>query len=114
MAEKRRFERKMMPVEFRGRDTRGYGQLIFDGIELSAGGTFIESDLLLEQGDALSLEFRLPGMERALRAQARVAWVQRFPRENQHAGMGIEFLAMAEEDRVELTKYIEGARSQDS
>jgi uncharacterized protein (TIGR02266 family) len=107
MAEKRKFDRKPMPVEFRGRDTRGYGQLVFDATDLSPGGAFIKSDLLLEQGEALSLDFKLPGVERSLRAHAKVAWVQRFPKEGESAGMGIEFLAMTEDDRRALTKYIE-------
>jgi uncharacterized protein (TIGR02266 family) len=108
MAEKRKFDRKPMPVEFRGRDTRGYGQLVFDGTDLSAGGAFIKSDLLLEQGEALSLEFKLPGLTRPLRAHARVAWVQRFPKEGESAGMGIEFLAMTDDDRTALAQYIQG------
>ena len=41
-----------------------------------------------------------------MRAQARVAWVRRFPKEGESGGMGVEFLAMGEEDRSVLGAYL--------
>ena len=70
------------------------------GEDLSPGGAFIKSDLLLEPGDGLALEFRVPGVPRLMRAQARVAWVRRFPQDGRAAGMGVEFLTMTDEDRA--------------
>ncbi|MHB8877403.1 MAG: PilZ domain-containing protein, partial [Myxococcaceae bacterium] len=101
-SEHRRFQRKALQVDFRGKDAEGAGQLLFEGQDLSAGGAFIRSDLLLEQGDRLSLEFRVPGVPRLMRAQARVAWVRRFPDGSEPPGMGLEFLTMTEEDRAVL------------
>ena len=93
-------------MEFVGKDARGEGQLLFEAADLSAGGTFLKSDLLLETGEALTVEFHVPGVPRTLSAQAKVAWVRRFPAENEQAGMGVAFLAMREEDRDLLDDYL--------
>ena len=105
-ADQRRHERKSVAVDFRGKDTAGAGQLWFKGADISAGGSFLKADLLLELGESLALEFRVPGVPRLMRAQARVAWVRRFPEGDEPAGMGVEFLAMTEEDRAVLTRYL--------
>ena len=86
----RRHTRKAVQVRFSCRDEDGEGELFFDSSDLSTGGTFLVSDLLFEQGDPLTLEFALPGGA-ALRCEARVAWVRRFPGSGEQAGMGIEF-----------------------
>ncbi len=103
----RRYERKTLQVDVRARNTVGAGQLLFEGTDLSAGGSFLRSDLLLEEGETLVLEFRVPGVPRLMKAQARVAWVRRFPRPNEEPGMGVEFLAMTDDDRQVLTEYLE-------
>lgn len=108
----RRFERKAVTVDFQARDAHGAGQLMFQSADLSAGGTFLKSDLLLEQGEALSLEFTVPSPlgPRTVRTQARVAWVRRFPHGGEAAGMGVEFVSMDEGDRDALSAHIrEGA-----
>ncbi len=108
--DQRRFERKAVSVDFQARDAHGAGQLVFQSADLSAGGTFLKSDLLLELGEALSLEFTLPatpgGAPRSVRTQARVAWVRRFPQGGEAAGMGVEFVSMDEDDRQALTAYV--------
>ena len=98
-AEQRRHARRALSVEFRGKDAGGEGELTLVGADLSAGGTFLRCDVLLEPGETLSLEFHLPGSAAPLSAQARVAWVRRFPDGDAPPGMGIEFLAMSEADR---------------
>lgn len=103
----RRFERKALQVDVRARNTVGAGQLLFEGTDLSPGGSFLRSELLLEEGETLVLEFRVPGVPRLMKAQARVAWVRRFPRPEEDAGMGVEFLAMSEEDRQVLVEYLQ-------
>ncbi|MBI3182455.1 MAG: PilZ domain-containing protein [Myxococcales bacterium] len=105
--EQRRFPRIVLPVDFHGRDAEGTGQLFFEGADVSAGGCFLKSELLLESGEQLSLEFRVPGVPRLLRAEAKVAWVRRFPDADQPPGMGVEFLAMTDEDRAVLSRYLE-------
>lgn len=108
-AELRRAERKALAVDFRGKDGSGAGQLVFKGADLSIGGSFLKADLLLEQGDPLTLEFRVPGVPKVMRAEARVAWVRRFPEGDEPSGMGVEFLSMDERDRAVLTSYLERA-----
>lgn len=108
-AEQRRFERIALQVEIKGTDSQGLGELHFTGADLSEGGSFIRADLLLEEGEQLALEFRVPGVPRPMRAQGRVAWVRRFPEPPQRGGMGFEFLAMTEEDRAVLAEYLASA-----
>ena len=108
-AEQRRFERVPLQVEIKGIDSQGLGELHFTGADLSQGGSFIRADLLLEEGEQLALEFRVPGVPRPMRAQGRVAWVRRFPEPPQQGGMGFEFLAMTEEDRAVLAEYLASA-----
>ncbi len=98
-AEQRRHVRRAVSVEFRGKDAGGEGELTLLGADLSAGGTFLRCDVLLEPGETLALEFHPPGAAAPLSAQARVAWVRRFPDGSAPPGMGIEFLAMPEPDR---------------
>ncbi len=109
-ADQRRFERKAVLVDFQARDAHGAGQLVFQSADLSAGGTFLKSDLLLERGEALSLEFTLPlpSGPKTVRAQARVAWVRRFPQAGEAAGMGVEFVTMDEADREFLLAHVRG------
>jgi uncharacterized protein (TIGR02266 family) len=108
-AEQRKYARRALQVEFKATDRRGLGALFFTGADLSEGGSFIRADLLLEQGEELSLEFRIPGVPRLMRAQGRVAWVRRFPEPPQQGGMGFEFLTMTEEDRAVLAEYLASA-----
>ncbi len=104
----RRHRRIPLQVEIRARDTEGTGVLLFESADVSAGGTFLKSDLLLEQGEALSLEFRIPRLERLMRAEARVVWVRRFPADGENAGMGVEFLSMSDLDRAALADHLSG------
>jgi uncharacterized protein (TIGR02266 family) len=103
--DQRRHERKVFAVQFQAREALGVGQLVFTSADLSAGGTFLTSDLLLEQGEPLSLELSLPG-QAPLRVQARVAWVRRFPEAGEKPGMGVEFISMKEEDRQRLAAIL--------
>jgi Tfp pilus assembly protein PilZ len=100
-ADQRRHERKSLKVQFHARDAQGVGQLVFESADLSPGGTFLKSVFLLEQGEVLFLEVTL-SMSQMIRAQARVAWVRRFPQPQEPAGMGVEFVAMPEADREAL------------
>ena len=106
MSEARHHPRKSVQVEFRCRDESGAGELFFDSADVSAGGAFLVSDLLLEQDDLVALEFTLPSGA-PLRCQARVAWVRRFPASGERAGMGVEFRDLAEFDQRALESFLE-------
>jgi|CXWL01.1.fsa_nt_gi uncharacterized protein (TIGR02266 family) len=102
----RRHLRKALEVDFKAQDTSGAGELLFTGADLSEGGTFLRSDLLLEQGEPLTLRFTIPGTIASVQTQARVAWVRRFPGPDETSGMGIEFVAMSENDRQALLRFL--------
>lgn len=104
--DQRRTPRVRVDVEFKAREGHGGGSLQFRAADLSLGGAFLCSALLLEEGETLGLEFRLPGSHRLLKATARVAWVRRFPNGEQPAGMGMEFLSMSPEDREVLGRHL--------
>ncbi|MFT3709717.1 MAG: PilZ domain-containing protein [Archangium sp.] len=101
----RREDRAAVQARFSARDASGAGTLTFTSEDLSAGGAFLKSDLLLEQGETLSLFFDLPGGT-AIQAQARVAWVRRFPEPGQVAGMGVEFVGMHDEEKQALARWL--------
>jgi uncharacterized protein (TIGR02266 family) len=109
--EQRRHSRKMMQVTIHARDSQGIGQLVFTSADLSAGGMFLTSELLLEDGEALSLEFMLAGLATPIYAQAKVAWVRRFPSDGEPAGMGVQFLSLSDADRSALVTHLDGGPS---
>jgi PilZ domain len=87
-----------LQARFSARDAMGAGTLTFTSEDVSPGGAFLRSELLLEPGEMLALSFDVPGV-RAVDTQARVAWVRRFPERGQPSGMGVEFLSMGTDDR---------------
>ena len=102
---KRRHARRTLSVEFRAGGLDGLGSLELSGADLSAGGAFLVSDLLLEPGETLSLEFEIAGRG-PVQAQARVAWVRRFPGPEEPAGMGIEFVRLGKDERAALDAWV--------
>ena len=102
--DKRRHLRRTLSVEFRAGGMDGLGALELSGADLSAGGAFLVSDLLLEPGEILSLEFEIAGRG-PVQAQARVAWVRRFPGPEQPSGMGIEFVRLGRDERAALDAW---------
>jgi len=108
-SEQRRHVRRALHVSFRGTDAAALGELSFRGADLSLGGSFLKSDVLLEQGDRLSLSFQVPGVPKAMHAAATVAWVRRFPEGLLPGGMGVEFQSMSDDDRRMLAEYLGSA-----
>ncbi len=104
----RRFVRKPVAAQLRCRGALGPGHLFFDAQDLSIGGAFLRSDLLLETGEELEVEFTLPGTERAVHARARIAWVRRAEGSGS-AGMGLEFIDLPAADREALAAFLEEA-----
>ena len=93
-------------MEFRASARQGTGQLLFEGTDLSPGGTFLRSELLLEAGETVTVEFQVLGAVRPLSAEARIVWVRRFPKPDEDAGMGVQFLSMSDEDRALLSSLL--------
>ena len=109
MAEKRRHPRRAIPVEISAKESGGHGELLWEGADLSPGGAFLKSELLLEKGETLTLEFSVPGKSRRFKTGARVAWVRRFPKADEVAGMGLEFVSMSEDDRRALQAFLDSS-----
>lgn len=101
----RKEDRAAVQARFSARDTSGAGTLTFTSEDLSTGGAFLRSDLLLEQGEALSLFFDVPDGV-SVQAQARVAWVRRFPEPGQVAGMGVEFVSIRDEEKQAIARWL--------
>jgi hypothetical protein len=103
--DQRREERSAIEARFSARDSSGAGTLTFTSADLSTGGAFLKSDLLLEQGESLSLSFEVPGAGQVL-TQARVAWVRRFPEAGQLPGMGVEFITLRDSEKAAIVKWL--------
>ena len=79
----------------------------FASTNISAGGMFLKTDRPFAIGSNLKIEFSLPGDEEPIRADAQVA--RTMPPGNfhdYHAGMGIVFTAIEEEDRKRIEDFI--------
>lgn len=74
------------------------GTIRFDGADVSTGGAFLRTDLLLEVGELLMLQFQLPQGGATIRTAGRVTRVSR-GRAKEVAGMGVEFVELRPQDR---------------
>lgn len=77
-------------------------------VNMSVGGIFLESKMLLPEGVPLALYFELPD-SRYIHCHARVAWVntpQRVSCESLPQGMGIQFVDLRLEDMEALRGFI--------
>jgi uncharacterized protein (TIGR02266 family) len=108
----RRHHRRSVEVSFRVRDAGdpSQGDILFDTVDLSQGGAFLRSDLLLEVGEIVDVTFGLPGEIRPIRARARVAWATRKQPNKGGPGMGLQFIELAEKDREAIAAFVRSAR----
>lgn len=102
----RRSARVEMQTEFRLGDALGFGEIALDTHDLSSGGAFIKADLLFEVDEEIEVEFTLPRDGRVIRSRARVAWVSRGDDAGRPAGMGVQFLGLADADRRLLADFL--------
>jgi type IV pilus assembly protein PilZ len=106
----RRHARHQLEAEIEVGDGHLGGELVFDSHNVSKGGLFLKSDLLLEVGDTVWVSFALPNTAVAIRTRGRVVWVNRNPDENDptdRPGMGIQFLDLTDVEETALTAYLE-------
>jgi len=103
----RRFPRRdaLLPVVVRAAGNRVAAGIRLNMADLSESGAFLQSNLLFEVGEALSLEIPLTTGE-PLAARGRVAWVARGGGGKMPAGMGIEFEKLSPQDRRRLTQSL--------
>lgn len=95
-----------LPVLVTDAGAQAVGTIFFDTLDLSAGGTFLRSELLLEVGEELIVEFELPG-GRKIRAQAKVAHVAQEPPPAGSSGMGIAFTNLSDDDQAAVRAFLE-------
>lgn len=102
--DKRKFQRVPVKVNFHVDDaeTNETGQLFFASKNVSLGGAFLTSDLLLEKGTLIRVRFQLPG-EELIEASAEVVWVG--DDEDADSGMGISFVNISQADSLTIDRY---------
>lgn len=106
---KRKHQRRAVSVDVTAAQTGEVtGELVFESVDVSMGGAFLRSDLLLELGDQLEMAIPLPHDPEPIRALGRIVWVTRDPDVKGNAGMGIEFVDISETDRARLAKFLRG------
>jgi PilZ domain len=95
-----------VPVVVRDAASRTHVAVRFEQADVSTGGAFLRSDLLLEIGDVLTIDFDLPG-GRHVSARGRVVRVASGsgPRDP-HAGMGVEFIELASDDQAAIQERL--------
>lgn len=109
IAEKRLSERKHIKVQITVHDGEGFGDLYFETHDVSTGGIFITSDILLDVGEKLHLEFQLPDSSKPVVAEGtvvRVIRVPRLPSKDFKPGMGIKFTKITPEDKKRLEEFL--------
>jgi Tfp pilus assembly protein PilZ len=106
----RRYDRRraVFPVTVRAAGSKAAGAIHLDSADLSEGGAFLSSELLLEVGDTLNLQIALPGGQ-TIETTGRVARVSRTGGNHHKPGMGIEFTQLATPDRAALAAALASA-----
>jgi uncharacterized protein (TIGR02266 family) len=113
ISEKRSSDRKPIKVQITVHDGEGFGDLYFETKDLSSGGVFIASDLLLDVGEKLHLEFQLPNTSSPIVVEGtvvRVIRVPRMPSKDFKPGMGIKFTKISEEHKKQLEEFLNSMR----
>ena len=82
------------------------GDLFFNTVDISQGGAFIHSPILLEEGDEVQVSFSLPPLEKAITARARVVRGTKADGDVDQSGMGLEFLDLAPEEKRAIADYV--------
>ena len=104
----RRFNRYPLSVEFKLCDSSDpvHGEILFDTINVSAGGAFLRSDLLMDIGAKVDVTFAVPGQADSFTTSATVVWVTRGKSGRREPGMGIEFTGLDEKSKAVIDNLI--------
>jgi len=90
-------------------DYKSEGHYLFDFCrDLSSGGVFIQTKKPLNQGSTVELTFTIPDSKETLNTKGSVIWVQKSieNRADLAAGMGVQFDAFSEVQKVLLDKFV--------
>ena len=83
-------------------------------LDLNTGGMFLATDLMLEVGTMLHLDFALPGGGSVIKCKAIVAWVNGPDARKKPQlpnGMGVRFLDLSPEEEEAIVKCVESGLS---
>ena len=79
-------------------------------INMSTGGVFIESSLILPEGTELTVKFKLANSDVIIVSKARVAWTNdplSIKKETLPPGMGIQFLDLSLDDMHTIRVFLD-------
>jgi len=82
-------------------------------INISTGGVFIESSMILPEDTELTVKFSLPDSDTIIIAKSRVAWTNSpdsIKKASLPPGMGIQFLDLSMEDMHAIRTYLDKGR----
>ena len=106
---RRRFKR--LPIEIKGElkfKTQKKTSLKVDILSLSGIGAYVYGCDVLDLGDELVIQFKLPSKKEALKLKAKVVWLSDNRTQTQiHPGVGVEFHDISGPDQKKLLAFIE-------
>jgi len=79
-------------------------------INMSTGGVFIESSMILPEDTELTVKFNLPESDTIIVAKSRVAWTNdpgSSKKISLPPGMGVQFLDLSSEDMCAIRTYLD-------
>ena len=79
-------------------------------INLSTGGVFIESHMILPEGTELTVKFNLPNSDIIITTKASVAWTNDpllLKKASLPPGMGLQFLTLSIEDMHTIRSFLD-------
>jgi len=105
-SERRKFIRVPVRIRMLIKEEEGTGELYFMSKNLSLGGAFLVSDLLLEIGTRIYLEFTLPHHPPLIIVKGEIVWAKDEVEEEVSGGMGVRFLNLDNESKKYLKEFI--------
>jgi uncharacterized protein (TIGR02266 family) len=88
-----------------------YEELLIDhSINISTGGVFVESNVILPEDTELNIELDLPNSAVPISTHARVAWVNDpddIKKSSLPPGMGLQFLTLSKEAMHTIQTFLE-------
>ena len=92
-----------LPVRVTDHDSRVSGEIRFD--DLSIKGAFLRSGVLFEEGEEITLSFRLPP-DREVQAAGQVVRIVRGNNAHELSGMGIVFTRLSDQERELVRDFL--------
>lgn len=84
-------------------------------VNMSTGGVFIESSMILPEGTEVTVKFNLPNSDTVIVTKARVAWVNdlsSLKKPSLPPGMGLQFLDLSLQDLHSIRVFLDAGNIQ--